>query len=121
MAVAANRAMVGDCKIGVVERCAEPGSCVVASRASGRVTGCDVIRHAPAECGGALPRRGVATITVGVCRSQAVVVIDVAGAAWSVYVRAGKGPAGGAVIEFSVRPSSDWMAARARRGGRRKA
>ena len=121
MAVVTNRAMVGNREVGVIEGCAEPGSCVVASRAAGRVTGGDVIRHATAKRGGALPRRGVATIAVRVCRSQAEVVIDVAGAARSAHVRAGKGPAGGAVIEFSVRPFGDRMTARARRGGRRKA
>lgn len=121
MAVAANRAMMGDREVRVIERCAEPGSCVVASRATGRVAGGDVIRHAPAKRRCALPRRGVATIAVRVCRSQAVVVIDVAGAARSAYVRAGKSPSRGAVIEFSVSPTGDRMAARARRGGRRKA
>jgi len=89
----------------------------VAGRARRWISRRDVIRYAAAQCGGALPSRGVAAITIRVCRGEAVIVVDVARATRRRNVCAGQRPARGAMVKFAVGPFRDRMAHSARRRG----
>ena len=78
MAVVADRAVVRDRKIGVIECGAQPTGGRVAGVARLRVASRDVIRHRAAERLRAEPCGLVASITGCVRRSQAEIVADVA-------------------------------------------
>ena len=107
-----------DGEIGVVESGAEPASSGVAGIACSGISGGDVIGNGTTKGLGAIPFGKVTAIASGVGRSKGVVAADVALRAGSNntarcgnhLVSTSKRPAGGAVIEFSVRPSSDGMA-----------
>src|SRR5258708_30346418 len=118
MAIGTDGAMMRDPEEGVVERGPEPGCGVVATRARSRVIGRDVIGDGSAERRCALPGCDVAAVAVRVRRSEIVISVDMAlGARGAGKVEAGRRPAGGAVIEFSVGPFRDGMTRRAGRRG----
>jgi len=83
---------------GVVEGRAQPRRCRVARRAGCRVTRSDVVGHRPAECGGALPIGGVATVAIGGQRA-AVIAVYMALSAGNGRVSAGQRKGCCAVIE----------------------
>jgi len=115
VAVGADGTMVRLLEPSMVERCAEPigrGPGGVAGYASGRVLRSDMIRHAPAQRLRALPGGQMATITIGVRRSQRVVIADVARSAGRCDVGAGQSPARAGVIKFAIRPKQGVVARR---------
>jgi len=123
MAIRANRAMVRDGEVSVVEGGAEPVRGGVASIAGGRVPGGDVIRHAAAKSLRAVPFRQVASIADRIRRSERIVVADMAiGASLDTAgsgndVPASQCPSGGAVIKLAVGPVDGVMTRGAHGGG----
>ena len=113
--------------VGMVERRIRPHNGVVALRAKRRREACrDVVRHCPAKCRRAVPRRLVTTVAIRVRRRKRVVVSDVA-------IRAGIGlarrrhlvrtrqwPARRAVIKYRRRPGNRIVARRTIRGRKRR-
>lgn len=95
----------------VVKDRAQPRSCRVAGCASRWITGSDVIRYRSAERCGALPLRGVATVTIGGQRA-AVVAVHVALRAGHGSVRAGQRESSRAVVESRCRPIRSGVADR---------
>jgi len=87
----------------VVKDRAEPRGRRVARRASGWITGSDVIRHRPAQRCGALPIRGVAAVAIG-GQGPAVISTHMAKRAGYGRVRAGQREGCRAVIESGCRP-----------------
>lgn len=118
VAVRADRAMVRFFEPRMVEGRAEPigrSPRGVAGHASSWILRSDVIRHAATKCLRALPGREVTTVAVGICRSQRVVVADVAGGAGRGHMGAGQCPTRSAVIKFAVGPVQSVVASRALR------
>lgn len=121
MAIGADRTVVRDCKGRVVKSRAEPRGSVVASCARSWVAGGDVIGNIAAECCRALPGGNVAPVAIRIRGGEVVIAIDMAlRASRAGQVESGEGPAGGAVIEFSVSPFGDGMTRGASRCGRGK-
>ena len=101
----------------------------LAAERRGKASG-DVVRHASAKRWRAVPRRLVAAVAVGVCRSKRIVVVDMAVGAlvdlagWSELMRARQRPARGSVVEGDIGPQRRRVAGRAvgnskgRAGGR---
>ena len=91
----------------------------MATRAGSRVAGRNVIGDTTTERRRTLPGRDVTAITVRIRGSEIVVAIDVAlRAGRACEVEAGKRPAGGTMVKFSVGPFRNGMTRRAgRRGG----
>ena len=126
MAVVADRAVVRDREIGVVECGAQPTGGRVAGVARLRVACRDVVRHRAAKRLRAEPCGLVASITGCVRRGQAVIVADVAiRAARNLgsrggrhLVRAGERPTRGGVIKCSRIPRRGVMASGAKRTGK---
>src|SRR5260221_13898738 len=118
VAIGTDGTMEGDIKKGGVKGGGQPGRSVVATRASGRGIGRDVIWDGAAERRSALPGRDVAAVAVRVRRCEIVISVDMAlGARRAGQVEAGQRPAGAAVTEFSVGPFRDGMTRRAGRRG----
>ena len=104
VAIVADRFVVRDREISMVESCAKPTGGGVASVASSRITGGDVIRDCTAKSLRAVPIGRMAAVTRGVRRGEGVVVVDVAQVAGGRKVSAGERPTGGAVIERAGLP-----------------
>ena len=109
--------------IGVVKGRVEPSNGVVTLRAKrSRETGSDVIGDGAACSLGACPSSLVATVAIGVGRSESVVSADVTlgtsgdFACGGHLVRIGEWKSSGAVVEHAVGPDGDGMARRAGRG-----
>ena len=123
MAVVADRSVVRNWEVGVIEGCTEPACCVVAGIAGLRVASGNVIRNGAAQRLRTEPCGLVASIARGVRCGQAVIVADVAvGAGRDLGARggrhlmgAGKGPACGAVIERAGIPRRGVVARGAKR------
>ena len=117
VAVVADRTVMGNREIGVIERCAEPIGGGVASVTSGRISRGNMIWNAPAECLCAVPIGLMAAVTGGIRGRKAVIVIDMARGARRGRVCAGKGPSGRGVIEHAGIPSDGIVASGAKRSG----
>ena len=123
VAVVAHRAVVRNLEIGMVECGAKPAGGRVAGIACLWIARRDVIRHCPAKRLGAEPRSLVASVTIGVRRSQAEIVAHVAIRAgrdlrsrgWRHLVRPRERPACGAVIKRPRIPRSGVVASGAER------
>jgi len=102
---------VGHWEPGMVERCARPCRCVVASRAGGRKNGrrrfVNWIRGGVVVC---------LVATVAGCRKRGVVVIYVTSRAGDSRVESGQRERGGAVVKLAVGPQRGVMAELAGRG-----
>jgi len=107
--------MVRDREISVAESCAKPTGGGVASVASSRIAGRDVIGNGTAKCLCAVPIGGVAAVAGRVRGGEAVIVVDVAQVAGCREVSAGESPTGGAVIEHAWLPSCCVVASGAKR------
>lgn len=115
VAVRADRAMVRFFEPGVVERRAKPIGCGpsgMAGYASRGIHGGNVIRHAATKSLGALPGGQMATVAVGVRRSEGVVVANMAGSAGRGHVGASQSPTRRAVIELAIGPQQRVVACR---------
>jgi len=116
VAIVADRTVMGNGVIRVIESGAKPRGGDVASVASGRIPGGDVIGYGTAEGLRAVPLCLVAAIARSVGGSQRIVVVDVAigaglhAAGGGNDVAAGERPSGGAVIELAISPSKRVMA-----------
>lgn len=118
VAIVADRFVVRDREISMVESCAKPSGGGVACVASSRITGGDVIRDCAAKSLRAVPIGGMAAVTRGVRRGEGVVVVDVAQVAGGRKVSAGERPTGGAVIERAGLPGRGVVASGAQRSGK---
>ena len=121
VAVVANRTVMRNREVSMVECCAQPSGGSVASVAGRGITGGNVIGDAAAERLRAGPCGLVAAIAGSVRGCQRVVAIDVASRARSfagVGVCAGERPSGGGVVKFSVGPIQSVVTGRALRSGK---
>jgi hypothetical protein len=118
MAIVANRTVMRDGEVGVIESGAQPAGGGMAGITGRRVARCDVVRDTATESLGAGPRSLMAPIAGRVRGRKAVIVVDVAGGAGSlgrIRVRAGECPTGGGVVEGTGIPSRGVVASGAER------
>ena len=117
VAIVADRTVMGNREIGVIERCAEPIAGGVASVASGRISRRNMIRNTPAECLRTVPSGLMAAVTGGIRGRKVVIVIDMARRARRGRMCACKSPSGRGVIEHAGIPSDGIVASGAKRSG----
>ena len=104
VAIATNRAVVGNGEISVIESSAEPVCSGVAGVASGWISRRDVVRDRTTESLRAVPIGEMATVASRIGSSEAVIVVEVARGAGSVHVCAGQSPASSGVVEHAGIP-----------------
>ena len=115
--VSADRTMVRNREVSVIEGCAQPIGGGVAAIASRRVASSDVVRDRATQSLCAVPVSEVTAVARGVRGGQRIVVADVAQVARRSQVSAGEGPAGTGVIKRPVGPKDGVVARGAHRGG----
>jgi len=111
MAICAGSSIVRNFELRMAESGAQPGCRGVAGGASCRISGCNVIRHRPAQRPGALPLRGVAAVAIG-GRRRRCCMAQIAGHRG---MGSGQGKTGGVVIKCCAQPGSCGVARGARR------
>lgn len=77
VAVVANRPVMGNREICVVERGSQPTARRMAAIAGGRISRGDVVRNGAAQRLRAVPLRLMTAVTSGIRRSERIVVVDV--------------------------------------------
>jgi hypothetical protein len=118
VAIIANRPVVRNREVGVIEGGAQPAGRCVARIAGGWITRGNMVWHRTAERLRAVPLRQMAAVTGGVRGSERIIVVHVAigaglhTAGGGHHMSPGQGPTRRAVVELSIRPKQRVVAGR---------